>query len=83
MQGDAPTANLAGSERLNQELSLHQMLEHHAEDEREVCIFLINEERSQLFETQVPAVIDLQLAHMLVEILFAHFQTVLSDDPLH
>jgi hypothetical protein len=28
-------------------------------------------------------VIDLQLAHMLVEILFAHFQTVLSDDPLH
>jgi hypothetical protein len=28
-------------------------------------------------------VIDLQLAHMLVEILLAHFQTVLSDDPLH
>jgi hypothetical protein len=83
MQGDAPTTNLARCEGLNQKLSLHQVLKHHAQDEREACIFLINEERSHFFETQVLAVIDLQLTHMLVEILLAHFQIVLSDDLPH
>lgn len=83
MQGHAPTTNLARSQRLDQKLSLHQVLKHHAEDEREVCIFTINEEWSQLFETQIFAVVDLQLAHMLVETLFGHFQAILSDDPFH
>ena len=82
MHSHTPKTYLPRSERLNQQLSLNQVLEQHSEDKGEVGLLSIHEARPQLLDAQIPAVVDLQTTNVLMEFLLAHSQTIFGNDSL-